>query len=69
MLCRNQLLFYSQKLSDEISGLKGKIGYLLGVLDNDFKGAEQYWAVEMSEAFKQALSAIFKEIENVMREK
>ena len=69
MLCKCDLLFYSQKLFDEISGLKEKIGYLLSVLKNDIKGAEQYWVVEMAKAFKQALSAIFKEIENVLKEK
>ena len=69
MLCTHPLLFYTQKLFNEISGLKGKINYLLNVLQNDSKGAERYWIVEMAEAFKQALSAIFEEIENVLREK
>ena len=65
LLCLRPLLFQSELAFSVIYRLKGKLSYLHGLLGKDVGFALNYWRSDVSEEFKLALSAIFREVEEL----
>ncbi|MDQ2974880.1 MAG: sigma 54-interacting transcriptional regulator [Acidobacteriota bacterium] len=65
LLCLRPLLFQSELAFSVIYRLKGKLSYLHNLLGKDVGLALNYWRSDLSEEFKLALSAIFREVEEL----
>jgi transcriptional regulator with PAS, ATPase and Fis domain len=67
-LCQKPLFFHHETTFSSVNGLKGKITYLMGLLEKDGQEAQRYWNAEVSQVFGTVTSAVFREIERVLTE-
>lgn len=67
-LCQKPLFFHHESTFSSVNGLKGKITYLMGLLEKDCQEAQRYWDMEVSQVFGTVTSTVFKEIERVLAE-
>lgn len=66
ILADHPLKFHSEHAFSSVYGLKGKITYLSGLIQNDHDQARHYWKMEVEQAFRSVMQTLFKEIEQVM---
>ncbi|MCI0413729.1 sigma 54-interacting transcriptional regulator [bacterium] len=66
LLCLNPLLFHTELTFSIVYRLKGKLTYFFSLLDTDLRPALRFWRKELAEEFKLAVSAIFKEVQQLL---
>ena len=67
-LCRAPLLFHGEEVFDAVHGLKGDISYMLNLLSTNNQTVTEYLKNKMQPSLDIVLSAVFREIEEVMSE-
>lgn len=65
MLCLRPLLFNSEVTYAVVYRLKGKLSYFYSLIETDTRQAVSYWKSNVLEESKLALSAIFREVEQI----
>jgi hypothetical protein len=66
ILCREHMLFHSEKTFSSVLRFKEKLNHFHNLMHDNLAKAQEYWKVILAEEFKTVLSIIFKEVENVL---
>ncbi len=67
MLCLRPLLFHSEATYLAVHNLKGKLSYLQGLLKSGNPEALDLWKSELTREFRRASSAIFQEVDTLLK--
>jgi len=67
MLCLRPLLFHSEATYLAAHNLKGKLSYLQGLLKSSNPEALNLWKSELTREFRLASSAIFQEVDSLLK--
>jgi DNA-binding NtrC family response regulator len=65
LLCLRPLLFHRELTFSVIYRLKGKLAYLHSLIASDIRMARSYWKDELDDEYRVALSAVFREVEQL----